>query len=334
MIYKPESTKRTITKKFLLEKNTQETYLEYYLGIPVKKGLFKNPLRVDHKPTASFYRQTNGDIIFKDFNGSFKGNFISVVMFKYNCCYATALKIIAKDFGYVSDSGEPCKKVNIVQSSTNFEGNKKAKIQIQKQNFTPSELAWWKTFGVDDYILYKFKVFSCKAVFLNDELFALSHPKNPIFGYYRGTDSDDNELWRIYFPKRKEFRFISNWSASMIQGAKQLPKVGSTLVITKSLKDVMTLYSFGITAIAPNSEHLFISEKQFEKLKARFKNIYVFYDNDLTGISNMNKIRKKFNVKCLWIPKKHGVKDISDFYQRYGQEETLKLINSIYVNRN
>ena len=96
----------------------------------------------------------------------------------------------------------------------------------------------------------------------------------------------------------------------------------------------MTLYSFGITAIAPNSEHLFISEKQFEKLKARFKNIYVFYDNDLTGISNMNKIRKKFNVKCLWIPKKYGVKDISDFYQRYGQEETLKLINSIYVNRN
>ena len=120
----------------------------------------------------------------------------------------------------------------------------------------------------------------------------------------------------------------------MIQGAKQLPKVGSTLVITKSLKDVMTLYSFGITAIAPNSEHLFISEKQFEKLKARFKNIYVFYDNDLTGISNMNKIRKKFNVKCLWIPKKYGVKDISDFYQRYGKEETLKLINSIYVNRN
>ena len=28
-----------ITKKYLLERQTQETYLEYYLGIPVKKGL-------------------------------------------------------------------------------------------------------------------------------------------------------------------------------------------------------------------------------------------------------------------------------------------------------
>ena len=32
-----------ITKKYLLERQTQETNLEYYLGIPVKKGLFKSP---------------------------------------------------------------------------------------------------------------------------------------------------------------------------------------------------------------------------------------------------------------------------------------------------
>lgn len=35
-----------ITKKYLLERQSQETYLEYYLGIPVKKGLFKSPLRM------------------------------------------------------------------------------------------------------------------------------------------------------------------------------------------------------------------------------------------------------------------------------------------------
>ena len=41
-----------ITKKYLLERQTQETYLEYYLGIPVKKGLFKSPLRNDNSPTC------------------------------------------------------------------------------------------------------------------------------------------------------------------------------------------------------------------------------------------------------------------------------------------
>ena len=43
-----------ITKKYLLERQTQETYLEYYLGIPVKKRLFKSPLRNDNSPTCSF----------------------------------------------------------------------------------------------------------------------------------------------------------------------------------------------------------------------------------------------------------------------------------------
>ena len=48
-----------ITKKYLLERQTQETYLEYYLGIPVKKGLFKSPLRNDNSPTCSFYRNAS-----------------------------------------------------------------------------------------------------------------------------------------------------------------------------------------------------------------------------------------------------------------------------------
>ena len=70
----------TITKSYLLERATQETYLEYYLGIPVKKGLFRSPLRDDKSPTCAFYKNVQGDIIFKDFNGSFNGNFIRGVM--------------------------------------------------------------------------------------------------------------------------------------------------------------------------------------------------------------------------------------------------------------
>ena len=111
-----------------------------------------------------------------------------------------------------------------------------------------------------------------------------------------------------------------------MQGAKQLPKEDDVLVITKSLKDVMTLYSLGITAIAPNSENLFLTESQFSKLKSRFKRIIVFYDNDLTGLHNMNKIRKSFDVECMGIPRSYGAQDISDFHKMYGREKTLELI--------
>lgn len=36
-----------------------------------------------------------------------------------------------------------------------------------------------------------------------------------------------------------------------------LPKSGDILVITKSMKDCMTLYSLGVPAIAPISENCF-----------------------------------------------------------------------------
>ena len=67
------------------------------------------------------------------------------------------------------------------------------------------------------------------------------------------------------------------------------------LVITKSLKDVMVLYEYGIPAIAPNSETIFVTEAQYQKLKNRFKRIYLFYDSDYAGITSMNQIRKKYS---------------------------------------
>lgn len=110
----------------------------------------------------------------------------------------------------------------------------------------------------------------------------------------------------------------------MIQGAKQLPKFGEFLVVTKSLKDVMALHEFGIPAIAPNSENLFLTEAQYEKLKLRFTDIYILYDRDLPGVRSANKIRKKFvGLKVLLVPK---VKDFTDYVKKYG---TLKTLNKI-----
>ena len=316
-----------VTKRLLLEKHSQETYMEYYLGIPVKKGLFRSPLREDNSPTCSFYRNKSGDLIFKDFSGHFHGNFISVVMFKYSCSYHMALKIIANDFGIID-----CPKLKknpkpIEPSQTIFKDDGPARIQVEIRDFTEDDLNWWSQYGITKQILRKFSVYSCNSIFLNGSYFTGATKKQRIYGYYRGK-RNDLELWRIYFPGRHSYKFLSNWKSFMLQGAKQLPESGDLLVITKALKDCMTLYSLGINAIAPCSENLFMSEAQFEKLKKRFKHIVVLYDNDQAGIQNMQKIRKQFPVKCFWIPRKYGAKDISDFYKKYGREKTLELINN------
>lgn len=319
----------TITKQYLLDRASQETYLEYYLGIPVKKGLFKSPLRADNNPTCSFYRNKSGDIILKDFSGAFYGNFISVVMYKFGLTYYRALKQIATDFGYIKSPKYKKNPKPVVVSTNEFKESKEANIQVEIQDFSKEELDWWIQFGITEEILKKFRVFSCKTIFLNGNFFTSATKSCPIFGYYRGKNENETELWRIYFPfhKKHELRFLSNWKSFLLQGSKQLPKEGELLVITKSMKDVMCLYSLGITAIAPNSENLFLTNSQFSKLKNRFKRIIIFYDNDLPGIHNMNKIRKEYNIECVWIPRCYGAKDISDFYKMYGREKTKELIS-------
>lgn len=321
-----------ITKEFLLSKNSEETYMSYYLGVPVKKGLFRSPLRSDNHNTCSFFRGRSGNLYFKDFATGQCLTFEGVVMEKYHCTYPNALKIIAKDFGYIQSSGVKKQEIKI---QPKFEGEKETFIQVEIKDFSESELKWWNSFGVTKQTLDKYKVYSIKTVFLNGNIYAQSTQHSPIYGYYFGK-KENIEQWRIYMPKRKEFRFIGNVSTKIIQGYKQLPDNGKLLVITKSMKDTMLLSSLGIPAVAPNSETQFVSEKLLDEFRERFKNIVLLYDSDLTGVRFMNKIRKQYRdlIVCM-IPRKYEAKDISDFYQKYGRSKTISLIKESinYIKR-
>ena len=320
-----------ITKELILSRFSEEQLMEYYLHIPVKKGLFRSPLRRDKQPTCSFYRNKSGTLIFKDFATGQHLNVFDVVQSIFKCDYFESLRIIANDFGIVRDNALHKNPGKINLNPIKIKDKEISKIQIEMQEFTDSELKWWGRYGISKDILKRFNVYSCKHVFLNDQLFAKSQQHCPIFGYY-GKKYQGLELWRCYFPKRTSFRFITNWPSKKIQGYDQLPKKGKLLVITKSMKDSMCLYSCGITACAPNSENLFIPDKVLEDLKNRFENIVVLYDNDRPGLYNMAKIRKEHpELTYIFIPKKYGSKDISDFYRDHGRKETLNLIKTFIL---
>lgn len=325
-MYNLEVTQK-ITKELLLSKGyTQETYFEHYLGIPVKKGLFRSPsiIRVDNKPTCAFYKDKNGILKYKDFAGP-TFDFVGAVMHLYGCSYYKALRIIANDFGFIDIPKVPKNLAKMEYTGYELEETEQASIQVEIKEFSQKELDWWNSFGVGLTTLKYFKVFSIKSVFLNGNYFTSSTDRSPIYGYYGGKNSKGIELWRLYMPTKSKYRFLSNWSSTLIQGAKQLPKNGDFIVITKSLKDVMALYEFGITAIAPNSENLFLTESQYLKLMDRFGTIYLLYDRDLPGIRAAKKIKKQYpNIKVLLMPK---VKDFTDYVKKYGLMKTFNLID-------
>lgn len=317
-----------LTKEFLLSKNTEETYMSTYLGIPVSKGLVISPLRSDKKPTASFYRNRKGELIFHDFGTSFHGNFVDVVMHLNQCTYVKALQIIAEDFGYVEkQSDRPKPKIKV--SDEKIETKSETIIQIEPQDFTEGELKWWKGFGISKDTLKRYKVYSCRSVFLNGNYYKSSSQRQYIFGYYGGK-RNGVEMWRLYFPQNRNYRFLSNWPKELIQGARQLNlPIGSGLIITKSLKDVLLLAENNISAIAPCSENIVMSKAQMKRITNRTANILYLGDNDLPGVKGANRYKKKFPfLRCVFI-KRNMAKDISDLYKNLGREECLEAMQEL-----
>ena len=327
--------KPVLNKELILSKYSEEQIMEFYLHIKVKKGLFRSPLRVDKNPTCSFFRNSSGTLYFKDFATGQCLNCFSVVQELFRCNYHEALKIIANDLGIIRDSTLIRNKGKISSNVVKIEDKEISKIQVQVQDFTELELKWWNKYGITKDILDKYRVYSCKYVFLNGNILAESKQHCPIFGYYGGMiqqNKEKIELWRCYFPKRTSYRWITNWPSKKIQGYEQLPKKGNILCITKSMKDLMCLHSLGINAIAPNSENLFLSDNVLKNLKERFKYIVVFYDNDRPGLYNMAKIRRQYpELLYTYIPKKYNSKDISDFHKNYGRKKSLKLIEELVL---
>ena len=327
-----------LTQEELLKHNSEETYMEHYLGIPVKKGLFKSPLRKDNTPTCSFYRDKAGRLIFKDFRGDFYGNFVEVVKFKYNVSYHKALAIIANDFGILLNP-ELEKHKSCIKKYTNnvLKPSEESIIKVKVKDFTKEELDWWGSFGIGLTTLKKFFVFSCEIVFLNDQIYSYSTPTSFNFGYFYPSRDSKKQFWRIYYPQNKKYRFISNWNKTMIQGFHMMPKSGEFLVITKSMKDVMLCYELGIPAIAPNSENLFITEAQWDNIVIKFRKIFLLYDTDLAGVANSKRIKKKFpKIQVLLIPRKYKAKDLTDLYKKLGTESILNLVEEAkqyYLNQ-
>lgn len=313
-----------ITKELILDRFSEETIFNYYLGFELKPGrLYRSELRRDKNPTCSAYKNKSGTLCYHDFATGDIYNCFSYVMAKYSCSYHEALRIIANDLGIIHDpkSTKHAGKLNL--NPVKITEKEATKIQVEIQDFTQLDLKWWGRYGIDLAILKKYNVYSCKHIFLNGKLVSQYQQHCPIYGYY-GHKYHSLELWRCYFPKRKQYRFISNWPKKKIQGYEQLPKTGKVCVITKSMKDTMCLYSLGIPACAPCSENLFVSDSVLQDLKNRFKYIAVLYDNDRAGLFNMAKFRKKYpELIYTFIPKKYEAKDISDFYAKYGREKTL-----------
>lgn len=299
-----------IDKKYILKHVSEEEIFQKYLRIEVSmRGKFASPLREDKIPTCNFFRhRSSREIYLKDHSGHFCGNCFDTVMFMFNANFGQALEIIASDFGLIENNVDR-KPTAIVHKE-----RKKSKIEFNPRNWMQCDVVFWERYGIKAPLLLLYKVSPIQSLFLDGNIHYTHHSNNPAYHYGFGENDD-----KVYFPKKKSFRFLCN--TSTLQGYDQLPETGKILIITKSLKDVMVLYNLNYSSVAPQSESMAITERDYQELSERFDTIYSWYDFDLTGVRTANKMKKLYGINAIFLTngrfksRNFGAKDVSDWFE-------------------
>lgn len=305
-----------IDKYFILDRVSQEEIFERYVGGCVLLGeKYLSPLREDNRPTCTYRYLSSGSLRFRDWNGSFEGDCFNLVQRLFSCSFFEACEIIARDFKLVDGlkKGKNYDRKPKVFSQTVLD---RAHIQVKWRPLEKTDILYWNRFNITPDVLNKFKVAPVQFVWLNGGLIYQYRKEDPAYAYWFGP----NDI-KVYFPLRKDsVKFMGN--TSKLQGYDQLPKTGDTLIVTKSMKDVMTLFSNrNIPSVAPQSEATIITPEQFQDLSGRFSNIISLYDFDLTGVRGANKMRKLYGIKAEFLTdgrfgtKDYGAKDFSELVE-------------------
>lgn len=333
----------SLTKDFLMSHITQEQIFEKYLGIPVTTdGLVISPLRArDNTPTCSFYYSSNGKLRFRDWGGYFWGDCYDAVGYllhvdsKSKKGFGVILDQIARDFKlhkYADTHVQTGDTFDVREANTKVK--RKTLITFQGRNWTKQDADFWKAGNMTKAGLEEGRVYPCLYVWVNNNLIYNFNPNDPAYAYY----FTPNDI-KIYFPLRKTYRFIGN--TSYLQGIDLLEpdEIG---IITKSYKDVLSMRTFNIQAVAPSSESTPVSKEQWFKLKWTCNMWFTLMDFDRQGVVMSNKLRKLYPVQPLFFGSYHfpkfsnkhykvfkNVKDFYDFTKHYGKDATNQLIDEV-----
>lgn len=334
MINLNKYNKQLVSKEGLLEHLNESDVFRYYTGQPVNLvGNMKSPLRKDESPSFGYFISESGEVCFNDFvlGG---GDFVKLVSIMFNLNFYEALCKIATDFELedkfiFTKMDKNAKKAVISESSIKLDTTKKSIINKRSRPFEVSDLKYWMQYNIDYDTLIKYNVSPIDFIFINSKIYKADKYA------YCFTEFKDKETFKIYQPFNKNMKWLNTHNESVWQGWEQLPPKGHTLIITKSLKDVMSIVnSLDIPAVSLQAESVKPKSYVMEDLKERFTQIYVLYDNDYDAVKNWGRILGKklateYLLKQIEIPEDYESKDFSDLVKNKGVDTAIKVLKKL-----
>jgi len=332
-----------LTTTNLLEQVDEMDIFQYYWRsyFELKKN-YSSPLREDNKPSFNVFPASFGTnkYLWKDFATGESGNCIQLVARLNRVDYNAALLNINRQFDANLDESTILKfidekhklaqvsKNSLILSSDAISTRPLTEINVLFDRWTNYNYAFWKKYYIPIEYLTHFNIYPIKGFSINNRPYV--YPK---LGYCYIFKENDYIHYKIYQPNSTTYKWISNTNSSIIEGYEQLQfdnKIYRTVILTKSLKDVVCLRVLGFAAVSPQSESTLITQDFMNKIKRYAENIVLFFDNDKVGIEKSTNIANQFNLRSIYLD---DCKDISDYIVKYGiLQATIKINNLIYGN--
>lgn len=311
----------TLTKEDVLSKVSEEDIFRKYISsFQELKKAFRSELREDLTPTCKVYPW--GDSFrYKDFAEDQSLDCFGYVQKLYNCSFSQALRIISSDFNLNLVS--PSYRAKSTRTIQEPESEAYSTLKIKRRDWTKDDKVYWGRYHLDTDFLDQNYVKSISHYWVNKENreYHFFTGKNLAYSY----DEFGHGIRKLYFPY-SNFRFLGNAKDHNWFGFDFLPWIGDKLVITKSSKDRLIWSKMGFNCTAVQGEACIITEDRIEALYKRFKTLYINYDTDALGRKMSQQWASKYSLEPIFVPESFEGKDMSDFMEKNGPNETLNLM--------
>jgi hypothetical protein len=322
---------------------------KYFPGVVSTSMKYRNPFRIDKNPTCFFGWSKSGRFVFYDpARPDCSGDAIKILMLSQNLSFGEAMEKINEDFNLGLSTKKIINRTELTpmrkQKKREFEAKvKKTYFQIHLRNWNKKDQEYWLQFGIDIKLLKKYNIFPVKKYYTKTKstsgfllVYNYDRDRNdPCYCYRIGEDDPNVKLYR---PLAKDVanKWRTNTTVNDVQGLDQLPlyPTNDTLIITSSMKDVLTLVSIGYDAIAPQSEGVCVPINIINKLKKKYKRIIFIYDSDETGHKFSKQHAELSNCEYRLLSKHNDQKDFADIRSVINEEEFIQYVNKTIDDNN
>ena len=326
--------KSSVSLDDILSKVTEADILSYYLGVTEVPCIINSPLRQDRRPSFGLYSTDGIRIFYIDLATKDSGGLFDLLGHMWGTDYISTLTRVNEDIskfcgGANIHSYTPC----AVRSTNSY--NKDTDLQCKVRDWRDYDIEYWASYGITLEWLKYAEVYpiSHKIIIKGGQRYVFGADK---YAYAYVEHKEGKVTLKIYQPFNKAgYKWSSNIDRSVWSLWTKIPKYGTNLIISSSVKDCLNIMcNCKIPSICLQGEGYLPKPHIMEELKSRYKNIIIFFDNDFAnpnnpGHNDAKKLSEEYNLKMVEIPKKYESKDPSDLFKKYGKNKYLEIMNEI-----